>query len=144
MPVGLLLVLVRTAQQRALGEVRADQVQPDRQVVNESAGHRNRGQTRKVGADELKQSGWAQRLAANDTLEATTQALVEELLAVPPASLAMTRSLTSALGRSSSGMALGWADADLQQWAFTEQEYQDTVRRYSKGVGSKPGDKPKE
>lgn len=97
--------------------------------------------TRKVRADELKQSGWAQRVApsdeANTALEAATQSLVEELLEVPPASLAMTRAMTSALGRSASGMALGWADADLQQWAFTEQEYQDTVRRYTRGVGDK-------
>jgi enoyl-CoA hydratase len=93
--------------------------------------------TRKVRADELKQSGWAQRVAATDELETTTQTLVDELLNVPPASLAMTRSLTSALGRSASGMALGWADADLQQWAFTEQEYQESVRAYAKNVGDR-------
>ena len=29
---------------------------------------------------------------------------------VPPAALAMTRSMTSALGRASAGMQLGWAD----------------------------------
>lgn len=93
--------------------------------------------TRKVRADELKQSGWAQRVAVNGELEATTQALVDELLSIPPASLAMTRSLTSALGRSASGMAMGWADADLQQWAFTEEEYKETVRRYTKNVGDR-------
>lgn len=92
--------------------------------------------TRKVAAEELKESRWAQRLVADDQLEAATQALVDELLAVPPAALAMTRSMTSALGRSAGGMALGWADADLQQWALTEQEYQDTVRRYARSVGS--------
>lgn len=96
--------------------------------------------TRKVRADELKQSGWAQRVAGVGELEATTQRLVDELLDIPPASLAMTRSLTSALGRSASGMALGWADADLQQWAFTEEEYQETVRRYARSVGDQ---KPK-
>ena len=93
--------------------------------------------TRKVDSVELKQSGWAQRIAPIDELEAVTQTLVDELLAVPPAALAMTRSMTSALGRSAQGMALGWADADLQQWALTEDEYKETVRRYTQGVGSK-------
>jgi enoyl-CoA hydratase/carnithine racemase len=91
--------------------------------------------TRKVHADELKQTGWAQRVATEHDLEETTQILVNELLKIPPASLAMTRSLTSALGRSASGMAMGWADADLQQWAFTEEEYKQTIRSYARGVG---------
>ena len=93
--------------------------------------------TRKVGSNELKQSGWAQRLAADDALKPTTQTLIDELLAVPPAALAMTRSMTSALGRSANGMAMGWADADLQQWALTEEEYKETVRNYSRNVGGK-------
>ena len=45
--------------------------------------------------------------------------------------------MTSALGRSASGMAMGWADADLQQWAFTEEEYRQTIREYTKNVGDK-------
>jgi enoyl-CoA hydratase len=93
--------------------------------------------TRKVRADELKQTGWAQRVAVEHSLDVTTETLINELLNIPPASLAMTRSLTSALGRSASGMAMGWADADLQQWAFTEEEYKDTVRSYARGVGDK-------
>ena len=92
---------------------------------------------RKVYAAELKQSGWAQRLAPSGTLVEETQKLVSELLAIPAASLAMTRSMTSALGRSASGMAMGWADADLQQWAFTEDEYKQTIREYTKNVGDK-------
>jgi len=46
--------------------------------------------------------------------------------------------MTSALGRSASGMTMGWADADLQQWAFTEEEYKETVRRYTRNLSSKP------
>ncbi|WP_340692437.1 enoyl-CoA hydratase/isomerase family protein [Hyphomonas sp.] len=88
--------------------------------------------TRKVFADELMQSGWAQRLAAPNALTDITTELIDELLAVPPAALAMTRSMTSALGRANSGMQLGWADADLQQWALTEEEYKETVDRYIK------------
>jgi enoyl-CoA hydratase len=93
--------------------------------------------TRKVASDELKQSGWAQRVALNGELQTTTQTLIEELLTVPPAALAMTRSMTSALGRSAPGMNMGWADADLQQWALTEDEYKETVRNYARKVGSK-------
>jgi enoyl-CoA hydratase/carnithine racemase len=92
---------------------------------------------RKVRAPELRQSGWAQRLAAPEALEITTNQLITELLNIPAASLAMTRSLTSAMGRSASGMSMGWADADLQQWAFTEDEYKETIRNYAKNIGEK-------
>jgi len=93
---------------------------------------------RRVEADELKQSGWAQRLVTTGGLSSGTRALVEELLGIPPAALAMTRAMTSALGRSASGMSMGWADADLQQWALTEEEYQQAVRSYTRGIGSTP------
>jgi enoyl-CoA hydratase/carnithine racemase len=92
--------------------------------------------TRKVHADELMQSGWAQRLSDTGALSQTTTELIDELLGVPPAALAMTRSMTSALGRAQSGMQLGWADADLQQWALTEEEYKETVERYVKTLRS--------
>ncbi|MEP0202989.1 MAG: enoyl-CoA hydratase/isomerase family protein [Halioglobus sp.] len=92
---------------------------------------------RKVDATELKKSGWAQRLVPNTELHSATEKLIDELIAIPAASLAMTRSMTSALGRSTSGMAMGWADADLQQWAFTEDEYQATVRSYTQAIGNK-------
>ena len=90
--------------------------------------------TRKVFADELMQSGWAQRLCEINALTDKTTELIDELLGVPPAALAMTRSMTSALGRGRSGMQLGWADADLQQWALTEEEYKETVNRYIRGL----------
>lgn len=80
---------------------------------------------------------WAQRVAPDGDLQTTTQKMIDELLAVPPAALAMTRSMTSALGRSAPGMNMGWADADLQQWALTEEEYKETVRNYASKVGSK-------
>jgi hypothetical protein len=34
-------------------------------------------------------------------------------------------------------MSMGWADADLQQWALTEEEYKETVRSYAKQLASK-------
>ena len=93
---------------------------------------------RKVNAEELYLRGWAQRRAARADLAAETETLVQELLAIPAAPLAMTRAMTSALGRSSSGMSMGWADADLQQWSFTEEEYKETIRSYTKNLTDKP------
>lgn len=86
---------------------------------------------REVESDELYQRGWAQRLVDREVLKEKTEALIEELLNIPAAPLALTRSMTSAIGKSKSGMNLGWADADLQQWAFTEEEYQTAIRSYS-------------
>ncbi|MFK7915473.1 MAG: enoyl-CoA hydratase/isomerase family protein [Pseudomonadales bacterium] len=91
---------------------------------------------RKVAAAELVRTGWAQRCVPAALLNEETESLVQELLAIPAAALALTRGMTSALGRAESGMQLGWADADLQQWSFTEEEYQEVIRGYVKGVGS--------
>ncbi|MDG2048651.1 MAG: enoyl-CoA hydratase/isomerase family protein [Myxococcota bacterium] len=93
--------------------------------------------TRRVFAEELLQCGWAQRSAGAGELLQKTQALVDELLSVPPAALALTRSMTSALGRAQSGMQLGWADADLQQWALTEGEYKEAASQYVKSISDK-------
>jgi enoyl-CoA hydratase/carnithine racemase len=94
--------------------------------------------TRKVFADELMQVHWAQRCVKATELGKETETLIQELLAIPPAALALTRSMTSALGRTGSGMQLGWADADLQQWALTEDEYKETIVRYVEAVQSRP------
>ncbi|WP_299975704.1 enoyl-CoA hydratase/isomerase family protein [uncultured Pseudoteredinibacter sp.] len=85
---------------------------------------------KRVNADELLKVNWAQRRFQTEQLAKETQAFIEELLEMPAASLAMTRSMISALARSQSGMQLGWADADLQQWSFTEEEYQQSALRY--------------
>lgn len=89
---------------------------------------------RLVLADELHQRAWAQRLVSRSELAEKTEALIKELMDIPPAPLFLTRAMTSAIGKSKSGMNLGWADADLQQWAFTEEEYQATIERYSESV----------
>jgi enoyl-CoA hydratase/carnithine racemase len=85
---------------------------------------------RPVAADELQRSGFAQRLVSRDGLDAAVQECVDQLLAVPPGPLAMTRALTSAIGRTHPAMVAGWGDADHQQWAFTEDEYRDAARSY--------------
>src|SRR5256885_741944 len=67
---------------------------------------------------------------ARGDLEAAVSTCVDELLAIPPGPLAMTRAMTSAIGRTAPAMVAGWGDADHQQWAFTEDEYRDAARAY--------------
>ena len=85
---------------------------------------------RKVYADELMRAHWAQRCAEEGDLGQATETLIGELLKMPAAPLALTRGMTSSLGRGKSGMQLGWADADLQQWALNEDEYRAAVEAY--------------
>lgn len=85
---------------------------------------------RPVAADELLRSGYAQRVVARAELDDAVAACVGQLLAVPPGPLAMTRAMTSAIGRTVPGMVAGWGDADHQRWAFTEDEYREAVRSY--------------
>ena len=86
---------------------------------------------RPVDATELHRTGFAQRLVPLDQLDDAVDACVAELLAIPPAPLAMTRAMTAALGRGHPAMAAAWGDADLQQWAFTEDEYREAARAYA-------------
>jgi enoyl-CoA hydratase/carnithine racemase len=88
---------------------------------------------RRVGADELLRTGFAQRVVARDDLDRAVDECVGELLAMPPGPLAMTRAMTSAIGRTAPAMVAGWGDADHQQWAFTEQEYRDAATAYVRG-----------
>jgi enoyl-CoA hydratase/carnithine racemase len=85
---------------------------------------------RPVHADELLRSGFVQRMVPADQLTDAVEACVAELLAVPAGPLAMTRAMTSALGRSHPAMSAGWGDADHQQWSFTEDEYREAARTY--------------
>ncbi len=85
---------------------------------------------RAVDAEELLRSGYAQRIAPVAALDGAVQQCVGELLAVPPGPLAMTRAMTSAIGRTSPAMVAGWGDADHQHWAFTEHEYSEAARSY--------------
>jgi enoyl-CoA hydratase/carnithine racemase len=89
---------------------------------------------RPVDADELLRTGYATRLAPADGLDDAVAACVDQLLAVPPGPLAMTRAMTAALGRAAPAMAAGWGDADHQRWAFTEDEYRHAARRYITGL----------
>jgi enoyl-CoA hydratase/carnithine racemase len=97
---------------------------------------------RPVTADELLRSGYAQRVVPRGELDGAVERCVAELLAVPPGPLALTRAMTAALGRAHPAMVAGWADADLQQWAFGEDEYRRAATAYVAGLragGPPPG-----
>lgn len=85
---------------------------------------------RAVGIDELVRSGFVQRVAPAAAIDDAVASCIEELLAVPPGPLAMTRAMTSAIGRTMPGMVAAWGDADHQQWSFTEDEYREAARTY--------------
>ena len=85
---------------------------------------------REVHVEEALRCGFAQRVAPSADLDLAVDACVAELLAMPPGPLAMTRAMTSALGRTHPAMSAGWGDADHQQWAFTEAEQRDAIRTY--------------
>jgi enoyl-CoA hydratase/carnithine racemase len=89
---------------------------------------------RAVPAEELLRCGYAQRLVPRPQLDAAVEECVAQLLAVPPGPLAMTRAMTSAIGRSHPAMATAWADADHQYWAFGEEEYRQTALAYLRGT----------
>jgi enoyl-CoA hydratase/carnithine racemase len=89
---------------------------------------------RAVDGAELHRSGFAQRVAAPAGLDAAVDECVAQLLATPPGPLAMTRAMTAAIGRAHPAMLSGWADADAQQWAFTEDEYRQAVSDYVRGL----------
>ena len=86
---------------------------------------------RPVAAEELHRSGFAQRMVPRDQLDAAVDECVDQLLAIPAAPLAMTRAMTSAIGRTHPAMVAAWGDADHQQWAFTEDEYREAARAYA-------------
>ena len=92
---------------------------------------------REVRVDELLRTGYVQRVAPAEGLDEAVEACVDELLAIPPGPLGMARAMTSAIGRGHPAMAVGWGDADHQQWAFTEDEYREAVRAYADRVAGR-------
>jgi enoyl-CoA hydratase/carnithine racemase len=86
---------------------------------------------RTLSGDEALQCGFVQRLvpAGNAELAPATDALVDELLAMPPGPLALTRAMFAALGREQLGAA-AWADADVLAWSSSEDEYRAAATSY--------------
>ncbi|GAC1530269.1 MAG: enoyl-CoA hydratase-related protein [Acidimicrobiales bacterium] len=93
---------------------------------------------RSVYVDELLRSGYAQRVTPLVHLDEAVDRCIAELLAIPPGPLAMTKAMTSSIGRTHPAMVAGWGDADHQQWAFTEDEYRQAARAYVGRSVSRP------
>lgn len=85
---------------------------------------------RPVRSDELLRSGFAQRVVPRDELDDAVASCVDELTSMPAGPLAMTRSLTAAIGRTTPAMVAGWADPDALQWSFREPEGQQAAAEY--------------
>jgi len=83
---------------------------------------------RRVGADEALAWGLVNRVG--DDLESATRALVDELLAMPEAVLAMTKDAFRALGRTLVSHEAAWADPDLLGGARHEPESAEAARAY--------------
>lgn len=83
---------------------------------------------RTLTADEALRCGLIQQLVPSTEIEAVTDALIQDLLAMPAAPLAMTRAATAAMGKAFS--LLGWADPDLANWVVQEPEALDAATRY--------------
>ncbi len=84
---------------------------------------------RKLSVDEALRCGFVQRLVPASGLDAATEALVQELLDMPAAPLAMTRSMFAAISRERLG-STAWADADLLGWSLREPEGQQAAADY--------------
>lgn len=87
---------------------------------------------RTVGAEELLRTGFVTRLVEPDALDGALDACIAELVAMPAGPLAMTRSLTAAIGRTTPAMVAAWADPDVLSWSFREPEGQDAARAYDR------------
>ena len=68
-------------------------------------------------------------VAAGD-LDDEIEHCVDGLIDLPAAPLAMTKAMTSAIGRTHPAMAAGWGDADLQMWSYFEDDRRQAARDY--------------
>ena len=84
---------------------------------------------RRLDATEARACGLVQRVVPRTELDTAADQLVAELLAMPPAPLAMTRAMFSALSRERLTVA-GWADADLLMWSGGEPESRAAAAEY--------------
>ena len=76
---------------------------------------------RRIGGAEAERWGLVHRLVASAELDAAVDGLVAELVAQPPAPLAMTVDALRALGRATSAADVSWADPDLLRWSLRER-----------------------
>ncbi len=95
---------------------------------------------RDVSADELLRAGYAQRVVAAGDLDDEIEHCVDGLIDLPAAPLAMTKAMTSAIGRTHPAMAAGWGDADLQMWSYFEDDRRQAARDYLNRTIRRRGD----
>jgi enoyl-CoA hydratase/carnithine racemase len=84
---------------------------------------------RVMAAAEAKACGFVQRLAPRPDLDRATAALVDQVLAMPPGPVAITRAMLAAIGQERTGPA-GWADPDLLMWSTREPESRAAAADY--------------
>lgn len=84
---------------------------------------------RRLTAGEAFTCGFVQRVVPTGQLDEATDELVGQLVAMPAAPLAITRSMFAALSRERAGAA-GWADADLLGWSLREPEGREAAVDY--------------
>ncbi len=75
-------------------------------------------------------------MTTGDNLEKATEGLIEELLDMPDAPLAITRDMFKAISRDQLGSA-GWADADLLAWSGREEESRQAAADYVTKMGNR-------
>lgn len=86
---------------------------------------------RRLTADEALRCGFVQRVVPTGQLDDATDELVAQLIEMPAAPLAITRSMFAAMSRERAGAA-GWADADLLGWSLREPEGREAAVDYVK------------
>jgi enoyl-CoA hydratase/carnithine racemase len=84
---------------------------------------------RELSAAEALACGFVQRVVPGAELDKATGELVDRLIEMPAAPLAITRSMFAAIGRERAGSS-GWADADLLGWSLREPEGRQAAADY--------------
>lgn len=83
---------------------------------------------RVIDSDEALNWGLVTRVVSDDALQAAVDALVAELVAMPPGPLGATRAALAAMGRPA--LAVSWADPDLLGWALVDPETREAFEAY--------------
>jgi enoyl-CoA hydratase/carnithine racemase len=85
---------------------------------------------RVVSAGEALEWGLVQRVVPAADLSEATGALVDELVRMPAAPLALTKEALTAIGRTVATEVVAWADSDLLSWSVREPEGQAAAAEY--------------
>lgn len=97
---------------------------------------------RRFTPDEAKAIGFLNRVVPAPRLAAEVEALAQELIARPAVPVAITKEHVNAVARAMGAGLTAFADGDVLQWAFTEEESRAAARRYAEKTFSKSRPKP--